>query len=126
VPSAPFSSVTLGEASEAIVREAYESGAELLVVGDAMLSGSPRRLLESLPGRVARQVRCSVLLARPLRTGELRNVVVGINGTLEAQYGLYALTALSLSMGGRVHLATVVPSSTNVEAAHVSLAFLAE
>jgi nucleotide-binding universal stress UspA family protein len=124
--------VRSGPAAETILVESREEPTDLIVLGDTSRSGSARRLLGGVSDRVARHAHCSVLIARPLRSGALQNVVVGFDGSREAERALRTLVALPLPPTCRVHLVTVVPSATAKaatamrEAAHYALSFVAD
>ena len=55
----------VGDPAEAIVRRADEIGADLIVVGSKGMRGS-RRVLGSVPNRVAHKAGCNVLIAKTI------------------------------------------------------------
>jgi universal stress protein E len=57
--------VTEGPPSDAIVKLAAQTGADLIVVGTSGRRGIDRLLLGSVAGKVVREAPCSVLVARP-------------------------------------------------------------
>jgi nucleotide-binding universal stress UspA family protein len=61
--------VERGEPYAEIVRRAETCGAEFIVVGSHGRSGLARVVLGSVAERVARHAHCSVLVARPVRSG---------------------------------------------------------
>jgi len=53
----------VGDAAEVVVRRADEIGADLIVVGSKGMRGT-RRILGSVPNRVAHKAGCHVLIAK--------------------------------------------------------------
>ena len=53
-----------GDAADAILDVAEETGADLIVVGNKGLTGAKRFLLGSVPNRVSHHAPCSVLIVR--------------------------------------------------------------
>jgi nucleotide-binding universal stress UspA family protein len=100
--------VRRGNPAEEILRAADELPAELLVVGWSGHAAVARFFLGSVAERVARHAACSVLIARPLRR-ELRELMVGVDGSPGAALALRRLERLALPTDSEVRLVTVLP-----------------
>jgi nucleotide-binding universal stress UspA family protein len=100
--------VRTGDPTEAILRATEEGPASLLVVGARGRSSIGRFFLGSVAERVVRHAACSVLLARPLR-GELRTVIVGVDGSACATQAVVWLERFPLPDACEVRLVTVLP-----------------
>ena len=100
--------VRTGDPAETILRAAEEGPARLLVVGARGRSSIGRFFLGSVAERLVRHAACSVLLARPLR-GELRQVIVGVDGSAYATQAVVWLERFPLPAACEVRLVTVLP-----------------
>ena len=79
--------------AEAILEQAREDGAELIVVGSHGMGAVERFLLGSVSERVARYAHCSVMVARG---DTLRRAIVAVDGSESAEHALDALLRLPL------------------------------
>jgi nucleotide-binding universal stress UspA family protein len=100
--------VRRGAAAEEILRAAEEQPPDLLVVGSRGVSGLTRFFVGSVAERIARHAPCSVLLARPI-TQALRQVIVGIDGSEDAERAAEWLKRFPLPDGCTVRCVTVMP-----------------
>ncbi len=100
--------VRRGNPAEEILRAAEELPAGLLVVGWSGHAAVARFFLGSVAERVARHAACPVLIARPLRR-ELRELMVGVDGSPDATQALTWLRKLALPTGSEIRLVTVLP-----------------
>jgi len=84
--------------------------ADLVVVGTHGRGAIARLFLGSVAERVARHAPCPVLLARPLSSGELDQIVVGLDGSDNAARALdWVCDRLPLPpRGGAIHLLHVI------------------
>jgi nucleotide-binding universal stress UspA family protein len=118
--------VRRGSAGEAIVEQARENAAELIVVGSHGVGTMERLLVGSVSERVARYAFCSVLVARGPGPGlhnapdhpaggapppALRRVIVAVDGSLSATQALDAFARLPLPAEAAVTLLYVVRPS---------------
>jgi nucleotide-binding universal stress UspA family protein len=100
--------VRAGNPAEAILQVAEEHPTDLLVVGSRGLSAVARFFLGSVAERVARHASCPVLLVRPLE-GELRRVVVGVDGSKDAAHAGAWVQRFPLPQECEFRLVTVLP-----------------
>src|SRR5262249_24582355 len=78
---------------DAILAQAQEEGAGLIVMGSHGMGAVERFLLGSVSERVARYAHCPVLVAR---SDILRRVLVAVDGSESAEHALDALATLPL------------------------------
>jgi nucleotide-binding universal stress UspA family protein len=97
-----------GHVAEMILRVAEEQPTDLIVVGSCGLSAIARFFLGSVAERVARHAPCSVLLARPL-VGELDKLVVGVDGSPDAERAVEWVKQFPLPPECEIRLAQVLP-----------------
>ena len=101
--------VNVGPVAAAIIEAAEVWGADLVVVGARGLGPVKEFLLGSVSQKVARYAPCSVLIVkRP--TGEVRRVLLAVDGSIYAERGMKFLADLSLPPDGAVHLCAVAES----------------
>jgi nucleotide-binding universal stress UspA family protein len=96
-----------GEAREAILRAAEEWPADLIVLGARGLGAVAGFLLGSVSLGVARHARCSVLVVKG-GTGELRGVLVALDGSEHAAAAASFLAKLPLDPSFVIRLVSVV------------------
>lgn len=97
-----------GKPGEEVLRESEEQPTDLIVLGSRGLGAVARFFLGSVADQVARHAACPVLVARPLQ-GELRAVVLGIDGSTGAAHAAEWLKRFPLPPDCVVHLATALP-----------------
>jgi nucleotide-binding universal stress UspA family protein len=97
-----------GYPAEEILREAEERPTDLIVVGSRGRSPIARFFLGSVAERVVRHAACPVLVARPL-DGELRKMIVGVDGSEWAARALDWVRQLPLPPDCQVRLVMVLP-----------------
>jgi nucleotide-binding universal stress UspA family protein len=97
-----------GDPAEAILRVAEEHPIDLVVVGTRGLSALERFFLGSVAERVVRHSPCPVLLVRPGH-GDLRRVIVGVDGSQSALQSTAWLQHFPLPADCAVQLVTVLP-----------------
>jgi nucleotide-binding universal stress UspA family protein len=94
-----------GNAARALLDQAREDGAELVVVGAHGMSALERLLIGSVSERVARHAHCSVLVAR---SDVLRHAILAVDGSESADHAIQAFIRLPLPAGLEVTVMTVV------------------
>jgi nucleotide-binding universal stress UspA family protein len=97
-----------GNTAEAILRAAEEHAVDLIVLGTRGLSALERFFLGSVAERVAWHAPCPVLLVRPGH-GDLRRVIVGVDGSQSALQATAWLQHFPLPADCEVQLVTVLP-----------------
>ena len=102
--------VRTGHPVEEIVRAAEEHSAELLVVGSYGHSAIERLFIGSEAERVVRHAPCPVLLVRR-RSGGLRSILLGIDGSQCSTYAAEWLQRSPLFPEAAVRVLTVLPLS---------------
>ena len=89
----------------AILDQAREEKAELIVVGAHGMSGIERFLIGSVSERVARYADCSVLVAR---TDTLQHAIIAVDGSESAEHALDAFVDLPLPPAAELTVVHVV------------------
>lgn len=97
-----------GHPAEEILREVEEHPTGLVVVGSRGRSAIARFFLGSVAERVVQHAPCPVLLARPL-DGELRKLLVGVDGSECAARALEWVRQFPLPPDCQVRLVMVLP-----------------
>ena len=97
-----------GDPREEIVRMADEWPADLVVVGARGLTPLKRTLLGSVSTAVVRHVHCPTLIVRG-KTGGVRSVVIGVDGSADALAAAAFVGALPLDPRTRVTLLGAIP-----------------
>lgn len=105
----PEASVEVVDAApaDALVAEAGRLGARVIVVGSRARGALRRLLLGSVARRVVRRAGCATLVVRG-RAREVTRVMMGIDGSANAQRAVDMVAALAAPRGGRVLLVAVV------------------
>ena len=92
---------------DAILGEAARFGADVIAVGWRGHGAVRRLVMGSVSRGVLRRARCAVLIVRR-RPREIRTIVLGLDGSANAQRALALLARLQAPDNGRVVLARVV------------------
>jgi nucleotide-binding universal stress UspA family protein len=87
-----------GDAAREILAAAGGFGADLVVMGSRGLTGLDRFILGSVAWKVARQSKCSVLVARTPKH-ELKHAVLAVDGSSEARHATHCAATLPLPGG---------------------------
>jgi nucleotide-binding universal stress UspA family protein len=111
---------------DAVLGEARRFGADVIVVGWRGLGAVRRLLMGSVSRGVVRGADCSVLVVRG-RPGDLRRIVIGLDGSPGARRAVAFVARLTPPRGGLVTLVTAVermapPSRVAPRAARAALA----
>lgn len=100
--------VLRGRAADAIIRTAAGRNADMLVLGSRGLSDVPSFLLGSVSRRVVMYAPCSVLVVKT-HAPEMSHVVVGTDGSEEAQAAVEFLCRLPWRRDIAVTVVSVIP-----------------